>query len=322
MTATVVNSSFVSWSGDRDENGHRTWNISCLVVTDTIEDGPAIVMQCAGLPQIGDTWNFGNDIDVWAFCLPYMKVSPAPGVKEGGGFYYWKVDQKFTTTPQWRCSTAQIEDPLSEPQQISGSFVKYTKEGVYDRYGLPMRSSSHEPFHGQQAEYDANRPTVKISQNVASLDLPTITSLVDNLNDSTLWGVSARCVKLSNVSWERKLYGTCYYYYTRNFEFDINFETFDRYIIDEGNKCLNGHWDKATGTYVVDNIGGSAPDPSNPLHFKQALDRAGQPIRMPLNGAGLPIDATGTGSGYQLHSLFFEYYPEANLLALGIPTSL
>lgn len=321
MTATVIDNYPILMEGERDDEGHRTWNVSHIVQTDTYDDGPAIVMQCPGLPSIGDTWNFGNDIDVWAFCTPFMKVSPAPGVKTPGKVKYWKADQKFTTKPLWRCATSQIEDPLSEPQKISGSFTKYTKEAIRDRYGNAIRSSSHEPFHGQQVEFDFNRPTVKIEQNVASLDLPTFAAMVDSVNDSTLWGVSRRCVKLSNVTWERKLYGTCTYYYTRGFEFDISFTGFDRYIIDEGNKMLNGHWDKATGLYTVDNIGGSPPDPNNPLHFIRAVDRAGNPIRMPLNGAGLPIDAAGT-TGLTLYQLYLEFYDEANFLTLGIPSSL
>ena len=322
MTATVITSTRSEWSGDRDDEGHRTWNISHIVETTTSLDGPAIVMQCPGLPQIGDTWNFGNDMDVWAFCYPSMKVAAAPGVKTPGPIRYWKVDQKFSTKPLWRCSTATIEDPLSEPQKISGSFSKYSQEGVRDSNGLPIRSSSHEPFHGQQVEFDFNRASVKIEQNVVSLQLDVFTAMVDCLNDATLWGLAARKIKLSNVSWERKMYGTCSFYYTRSFEFDVAYNGFDRYIVDEGNKCLKGAWNKTTGVYETIKINGANPDPSNPSHFGKALDRAGNPIRMPLNGAGMPIDASGTGSGYQLHSLYIQFYNEANFTTLGIPSSL
>lgn len=322
MTATVVNNSRTEQSGERDDEGHRTWNVSHVVETDTAADGPAIVMNCAGLPQTGDSYSMDNDVDVWAFCYPYMRVTAAPGVKTPGPVQYWKVDQKFSTKPLWRCSTNTIEDPLSEPQKVSGSFSKYSQEGVRDRNGLPIRSSSHEPFHGQQVEFDFNRASVKIEQNVVSLELDVFTAMVDCLNDATLWGLPARRIKLSNVSWERKLYGTCSYYYTRSFEFDVAYNGFDRYIIDEGNKMLNGRWEAGTGLYVpVDPVAGF-PDASNPINFIRAVDRAGNPIRMPLNGAGLPIDAGGTGSGYQLHSLYFEFYEEANFTTLGIPSSL
>jgi hypothetical protein len=323
MTATVKTGIRV-WEGERDDEGHRTFTVTHLVETSSKNDGPYTVMMASGLPAVGSTWNFGNDNDTWAFCYPYMKISRAPEIKEGEWVRFWRVDQKFSTKPLSRCQTSTISDPLSEPQQLSGSFTKYTKEATYNRFGAVIRSSSWEPFQGQQVEFDANRPTVKIGQNVTSLGLSTFANMIDTVNDSTLWGMSRRCVKLSNVNWERKLYGTCTYYYTRTFEFDIDAKTFDRYVVDEGNKVLNGHWDKLTGNWTLDKIGGSAPDKNNPRHFIKAIDRAGNPIRLPLNGAGEPlgIPQTGTGVGESLHQLKIEYYPESNFLSLGIPSSL
>ena len=322
MVATVVDSTRSHWEGERDDEGHRTWQISHKVQVTDRDEGPATVMQCAGLPMVGSTWSFGTDIDVWAFCLPYMKVSPVSAYKDGDWYEYWKVDQKFTTKPMNRCNTDQIEDPLMEPQQISGSFSKYTKEGTRDRFGMAIRSSSFEPFHGQQVEFDHNRPTVKIGQNVVSLELSTFATMIDCVNDATLWGLPPRCVKLSNVSWERKLYGTCNYYYTRNFEFDCDYNTFDRFIIDEGNKVLNGQWNKTTKVWELINIDGVPPDPNNPLHFCKAVDFNNNPIRIPLNGAGLPLSISGTGTGANLSVIEIEFYPSVNFLTLGIPSSL
>ena len=322
MGATVIDGTRVTWEGERDDEGHRTWTISHYVEVDSVNDGPATVMQASGLPAVGSTWSFGTDIDVWAFCYPYMKVAKHSAYKEGEWIKYWKVDQKFSTKPLNRCGTATIEDPLDEPQKISGSFVKYTKEGTRDRWGAAIRSSSFEPFHGQQVEFDHNRPTVKISQNVASLGLSTFAAMIDCVNDATLWGLPPRCVKLSNVSWERLLYGTCSYYYTRNFEFDCDYNSFDRFIIDEGNKVLNGQWNKTTKEWELLNINGAPPDPNNPLHFCKAVDFNNNPIRIPLNGAGLPISTTGSGTGSNLTVLEIEFYHEANFLSLNIPSSL
>lgn len=323
MTASLI-TGVRAWGGERDDEGHRTWTIVHLVGTTSKNDGPSTVMVTSGLPQVGDDWQFGNDNDTWAFCLPYMKITPQTPIEEGEWVKVWRVEQKFTTKPTWRCQTATIEDPLSEPQKISGSFVKYTKEATRNRYGVPIRSSSHEPFHGQQVEFDHNRPTVRIEQNVATLGLSTFATMIDKVNDSTLWGLPARCVKLSNVSWERKVYGTCSYYYTRTFEFDIDYNTFDRFIIDEGNKVLNGKWNTTTKEWELININGSPPDPNNPRHFIKAVDFNNQPIRLPLNGAGLPVDpsSTGTGTGGTLYQMEIEYYGEENFLTLSIPSSL
>ena len=60
---------------------------------------------------------------------------------------------------------------------------------------------------------------------------------------------------------------------------DEYYETWDRYVADEGTKVLNGHWGlpgtPIAGRWVLDDINGSAPDPTNPNHFKRFVDRNG-----------------------------------------------
>lgn len=274
-------------SGNRTSEGYREYDLTSLLVTDDNNIGPATILQSTLIPQIGDIWNFGTDVDVWAYCHPDAEVS-IHQEKEGSPAYHWKVKQKFSTKSFGRCQDAPIGDPLQEPQKISGTFVKFTEEARYDLYGNPLIYSSLEKMHGPQVEFDANRPSVRIEQNVSSLDLPIFSPMVDSVNDSPLWGLPARCVKLSNASWERKYYGKCSVYYSRTFDFDINFDGFDRNILDIGTKVLNGAFD-ATGVYVLKNVAsGVKPDPNNPQHFIQYLDKLGNPTPVVLNGAGLP----------------------------------
>jgi hypothetical protein len=309
-----------TWSGTRNDEGQRQFLVTHIVKTTSADDGPQTVMFTPGLPQVGSFYNFGNDTDVWAFCSPNMKVS-IHKEKEGDPAFYWRVDQVFTTIPFERCQDEAIEDPLLEPQKIGGSFVKYTEEAAKDKDGVIIDSSSHELFRGPQVEFDKNRPTVWVEQNKASLGLATFAAMVDTLNNAALWGLSARKIKLSNVSWERKLYGLCNFYYTRRFEFDVNDSAlgFDREVLDEGTKVLNGHWPAGTGStegWILDNIAGTAPDKTNPQHFIRYYDRPGNIARVILDGNGEPL---GTAD-----PVFFTLrkYTESNFLLLGIPTTL
>lgn len=230
-----------TWGGKKDDDGHREFNIEHHVYTDDPQDGPAIAMNCPGLPLPGAIWNFGNDIYIWAFCYPSMECNIFQE-EEGSPNKDWLIKQKFSTKPLRRCQDTEIEDPLLEPQGISGGFIKYTKEATRDRFGRLIRSSSHEVIRGPGVEFERNRPTVVIEQNVLFLGLEDFSQQIDHVNDSLLWGCPPRCVKLSDISWKRKLYGVCNYYYTRVFTFDVDFETFDRDVPDEGTKVLNGHW--------------------------------------------------------------------------------
>lgn len=302
------------WGGERDSEGHRTYNVTHLVEC-SVDYGPARVMLCPGLPVIGAKWRFKNDRDDWAFCTPERKVI-VHETKEGHPTTTWRVDDTFTTKPGRRCQDTSIENPLLEPANISGSFVKYTKEATHDWQGNPIQSSSHEPLKGPQLEFDESRMTVKIEQNTLSLQFWLLANFMNMLNDQPLWGMPKRCIKVDGISWQRKLYGRCHFYYTRSLDFDINFETFDREVPDEGTKVLHGHWryhkkgdpdapDKPpasrSNAWILDTIDGEVPNRQNPAHFDRFKDRNGELAKTYLNGYGLPAevfvqDPLGTGT--------------------------
>lgn len=316
----------LDWSLDRDEDGHRTYTVKHLVGTTDYSDGPQTVLVASGLPNIGAFWDYGNDLDGWAFCTPQRKVQKFRGIKEGHKHAFWEVTSYFTTKrDSKRCQDESIEDPLLEPDRISGSFVKYTKEVMKDKDGNRIKTSSHELIRGPQVEFDHNRPTVTIEQNVADLGLETFSQMIDTVNDATLWGLGSRKIKLSNVSWSRQVYGTCDYYYTRSFEFDVDYNGFDREVLDEGTKVLNGHWttdQTGTGTglastWVLDDIDGAAPNPDNPQHFIRYKDRNGENTRVVLDGNGQPLDGADAPVYFTI-----RYYSESNFLSLGIPLTL
>lgn len=306
MAFTILGNQRV-WSGGMDDDGHRSYKVKFLLKTNLPGlDGPAQALQTFGLPRYGDVWAFGNDLDIWAYCKKQREVSPLQSGDDIGRQEYFQIELLFSTKPDGkRCKEQQIEDPLLTPMEISGGFKNYNEEIAFDRFGVQLLTSSYEPIRGNQVEFDANRPTVKIQQNVPMLQLEIFGAMVDTLNDSPLWGLPPRCIKLSSAPWEKKYYGLCNYYFTRSFEFDINAKLdlttgaivsgFDRDVLDEGSKALRGHWDVPTGKYILDKIAGQFPDPNNPQHFKVFTDREGNPSKVILNGAGLPSGVIITG---------------------------
>jgi len=339
MAASLANIGPRKISLTRDMKGHRLYRLMSLVKTSTNLDGPQVVMNTPGLPAIGSTYNFGFDVDVWAYCTPKMSVSPE-GNRKGENTRYWKVEQEFTTIPMDRCQDTTIEDPLLEPPGVSGSFVKYLKKATKDRFGDRIETSAKEAI--QNIEVDDNRPTVRISQNVPLLELDVFSQMVDTVNDDTLWGLEARRIKLSNVSWQRQYYGICSIYYSRIFDFEVRYDGFDFVVPDEGTMCLDGEWDlgfannwgevdepELSETYNTYVPYGYLPGEAKVyVKFK---DKSGNLASTPLDGAGAPAfpnarepewAGTGTGTLYDPEDLEFEYYKESNFLTLGIPTIL
>lgn len=308
----------INWNLGVEEEGHYTYTITHLVESDDPGDGPAIVSNTPGLPQPGDPWHFFNDFDDWVWCLPTMTVIPVVEVEKN---LHWHVTQYFSSRLPDLCRTERYTDPLLEPDRISGTFTKYQEEARYDRFGNPITNSAHEALHGPAVEFDANRPTVRIEQNVADLELDVFSSMIDTVNDAPMWGLPERCIKLSNVTWEKHFRGDCDPYYTRALDFDVKYDTFDRDIRDEGTKVLNGHWDTATGQWTLDpvNIGGVPipPDKNNPTHFIRYQDPKYNLTRVLLDGNGKPVmDINLAG---EIH---VEKYDESNFFLLGVPAVL
>ncbi len=290
-----------TWSATRDADGHRTYKITHLV-EGTVADGPAQALLTPGLPLPGAYWAFGNDLDLWAFC--HFDADAKPHYKHGNPGKFFLVEQTFSTKNKRRCIDAKIEDPLLEPAKVSGSSKSEKVEATVDRFDAPILSSSHEMFRGDIVKFDEAHETIKIVQNVPTLYLADTLpgAMLNMVNDSPLWGRPRRAIKLMSRNFDRKYYGQCYAYYERSLEFEMGVEynpltgllqsTFDRRILDEGTKALNGHWDRVTGEWKLDNINGQPPDRHNPKHFSKFKDRKGETAHVILDGFGKPAGAT------------------------------
>lgn len=300
----------LEWGVKRDREGHRDYDIMWLVEADHVMDGPLTIMLTPGLPLPGSLWAMGNDIDAWAFCKPDMTVSQVL-TKEPNKL--WTVSQKFSTRPDQRCQDNTIENPLDEPFKISGNYRKFSREFTHGRDGLPFKYSNHERIRGQLAEFDEDRPTIRVEFN--SLLLPPVVGRVNWLNDSPMWGLLSRCIKLSEATWTRLQYGTCNYYFNTVLGFDANENTWDRKVWDKGNTILIPTLD---------------PDEDHPDHpgktykefpelFIPAVNAyTNQPLgEVFLNGKGQML-----GPDDDPFEITLEAYHEFNMHELGLPEDI
>lgn len=298
-------------SAEKDEDGHRTYPIVWKVELADGE-GPATALQTvtAASPP-GSAWVFDNDSDPTAYATRKLTAAPEGDKK----VRYYLVTQEFTSKPPETDRDGGVDggggsggcntdpgSPIDEPQKVSGSFTHKTEEATFDRFGNRLLYSSHEQIRGPQVEFDKAEHQITVTQNVAILELALFAPMVNTLNDAPLWGLPRRCIKFSDAKWERHTVGQCEVYYTRTFTFDCSVRYwqnaddewvlasgFDRDVLDESNKVLWGHWDASTGDWVIDPwFGAEDADPSDPAQFIQAVDRQGNPIRVILNGHGVP----------------------------------
>lgn len=247
----VVNESARTYSMNRTRNGERVYKIKHRVQV-LIGDGPKNALDTPGLPLPGSAWAVDNDFDQWAFCTQEATVQ-AVQLNEGDPVEYFDVENTFTTEPVPLCpdDTGGFDDPLLRADIITGQFVGYTEEAVADRFNEPIVTSSFEQIRGPQVQFDANRLSVKVTQNVAALELDLLGTLIDSVNEFPMWGFPARTVKFSGCDYAKHYYTDCTVYFTRVLEFDVDKNGFDRDLIDEGTKVLNGKWNRDTGEWEV-----------------------------------------------------------------------
>lgn len=351
----------VTMEGSIDPEGYRTYTVVFQVKLDSYTEGPAAALQAFGLPLPGSMWLIGDDIDVWVWFRPEATAS-IKDEKRGDKNVWYDVEMTASNRPRdsKKCHEQRIEDPLMEPQIVSGGAVLSKEEITFDRDGFRVTNVMDEQTRGPQVEFDQVRGQIKIEQNVAVLDDNRIIDLMQNapLNDAELWGHPARCVRLSEFTWQKLYHGQCYTYYKRMLTFEVwvrrvydnttgtgNEYTlvsgWDREILGEGSKTLLGYWDTEEGSptfdkYIVDETVNVNAVEWSDKHKTKFKDKHGELARIIYSEdfPGLPISTDilyfdsgsnsyiGATTSDEPYKQTVERWDESDLIAeLGIPAS-
>ncbi len=314
MSAEMIG--LLDWSLDRDDQGGREYKALFLVKVSDPLDGPLTALLASGLPAVGSSWGINNEVDPWVYCQPKASVKQWHG-RPGERHIWWAVEQTFSSPTRrgTRCNNTNVDDPMSEPPKVSGSFVRYTKEAQYRADGSLILSSCLQPITG--IEKDDGRAVVTIERNSLDNNLGQYASFFNTLNDSTVWGVPARHIKFSEFSFEQKFYGSCYVYYTHRLGFEIrgNGDGFDlddvpdmgvmEFIFSEG------------GPYDND------IERAKPESYRCIKDPNGENIVNPvaLDGNGRRLQNPQV-AGNTVFIPTVTLYNESNFYLMGIPSFL
>lgn len=346
-----------------DEENYREYVVKFLVQGDRSSEGPLSALRAvAAVYPIGSSWNFSNDAtDQWATRRSQTQVS-IHEEKEGDGAEWYAVECIYSNKPpkSGRCEGEETTNPLCIADKVSGRFVKYNEEAttcdslefyedgtIGDAFtggDIQIRNSAYEPISGPTVEFPKNRQKVIVEQNVINLELDLLAQMIDTVNDATLWGFPNRTIMLTDVSWTKRYYGNadntgstgtgtgtdncpdytgCQVYYTRTLEFDIDYNGFERTLLDKASMVLNGHWENVnSNVWVLDQIDGVDPDPTKPTHFTVFPDRKDNLTHGILNGNGLPAKATVNGTTTGIGTIKIYKFPATNFLLLSLPTTL
>lgn len=351
----------LNWRADRDSYGYRTYVVTYLVNA-AVTESPVAVMTASGLPTIGNLFSLEGytGSDTWCWCRPELSMRIHDGIP-GDPAEWYEVDITFSNQPLRRCNEFTIQNPLLEPQKISGSYLRTQWETLFDKNNYRVVTSVNEPIQGPKVTFDYVKPTVRIEQNIAALGLYTFSGMVNTVNEEPMWGCPERTVKLTNVTWDRKIWGVCTFYYTRIFDFEVDIYAHDRYntlighdreVFDSGSLCLNGGWitdlaDPNKGAWKLrTDVTYTTQDslltlgPGDIIAYKDLnhelnrvfLDGHGRPANTKIvTSAGAVLTGTGytaapytdaSGKTGPPASTTLQFYRESNFFILGIPTTL
>lgn len=322
-----------------EESGHRTFTAKYKVAHD-IDEGPLAIESADGLPAIGDHWEPDelDEIDEYARRTPYAKCTY---MVEGERANYSIVEIHFTTKPIKRCQDTQIENPLLEPPKISGSFIEQTMKAVYDIALNPVMNSAGERM---DVEIEASSLTVDISVNVDESPISLIATMLHKLNDAELWGLPAKCIKLSTASWETLYWGVCTKYYKLNMGFKIRApysidsgipirrkknpgdptSTEYEWVVEPGNVTTTvGGWVYAAYDRSAGRVRQPGANASSQMNTILQRDQMGDTVDgFLLDGKGKQAVRDPNTGLYNSAIVIFEFYKTANLLELPIPDEL
>jgi hypothetical protein len=299
------------WDLSVDDDGFKTYTVNWLAETSSPFEGPNVVFNTPGLFQTGAIWQFedndGNvkEEDEDCLCLPSIKVSP---IVRGEPNWWWSIIQTFSNKPVTALSQeSEIKGPASIPPKIRGTYVKHTVEALKDRNNKPIRNSAFQRISGKAVEFDKSNMTIVVELMRAQLD--DLDNYIDHLNDREIWGKPVRSVKLSNVTFERLVYGKNTFFYNEILDFDTDI------ILDENQQKVSGFDRRIPNYSTLQLTGNDKNDPDSYTTVTQKIDNDRAEIILNLDGT------KWNGQG-PVPTITAEYYPEANFFDLGVPTSL
>ena len=273
-----------------DSDGYKRYEIGLKIRPEFDNEGPAsALLNTAGVPIPGTIWAYGDEVDASVWCSEECEIEP---VVEDECVMY-KASFSYTNKPKEgkyrRCNDERFDNPLLETPKVRVTYKGKKTKATKDRFGLQVKTSSHEIVRGSATEFDDFNAVVTIEQNVPVYVLAFNVGFINRVNDRFLYGMPPRTILCKNVEAEERFFGSCYKYWNRKVEFEVDYDGFDKDIVDEGTKVLKGAWSKDTRTWVVGTVDGQPANPYNPTHFDRFLDAKGNPAKVILDGLGKPF---------------------------------
>tara|TARA_R110002167_G_scaffold93782_2_gene251032 strand:- start:1975 stop:3123 length:1149 start_codon:yes stop_codon:yes gene_type:complete len=145
MAVVSVKTLHDGWSGTFSGKGTPSFNVVYLVEVDNPQDGNNFVVDAVGIPQFGDAYSVGNDIQIAARCKS-LSTSPVSGTRN-----LWQVTAQFGVPEQEKDEDdpaegvtqdgKETDDPLKFAVSMSTSTSRVSRDAILGTYVGQLREA-------------------------------------------------------------------------------------------------------------------------------------------------------------------------------------
>lgn len=211
-----------SRDGSQDVDSNKRYRRTFQVLTGTPQDGAAVVLAYAEIPNFNDAYAYTDDT------VPEFPVLVIDG---DAVVVQVEVSQDDDNLQNWTVIVhyAGVEDPEAQPAEVDYSPTRYQKALVEDLDDEPVRNSAGDPF-ADGITVDRTRFTLVVTKNLVSFDPVEMLEYQDTVNQAPFLvevhppGFDAETCKLTVGAKRVRKQGTSQFYWAVRYEIDIDRE--------------------------------------------------------------------------------------------------
>jgi len=232
-------------AGEHNSQYQKTYTVQYRLLTDDPLDGPGTVVNYSELPELYDSYSFGNDVDANVYL-----ISKTPREESDGSFKTWVVTCEYSNAPPVDLE----QNPISEPAKASMSFDQFTIIARIDTDGNALQNTVGQSFT-PPPDMDQSRPVLTVRRNESYIDLNKAMDYTDSVNQTAWKGAPPRTVKLRALNYSDQQERNGVRYFEATYEFHLYDQTWDSFILNQATR----YKPTASSTAYVDMPPGAEP---------------------------------------------------------------
>ena len=231
--------------GRIDARGQRIYERMFDVTTDDQDDGPAIILTEAALPQFGDHYAYGNEVDLGSF------VDGVDPQIDDENRKLWRVRVTYSSGDFDRESKKE-DDPIDERTYWSFAGMREPIVLEKDIGGNAVLNGAGKPFD-PPVEVDEVYQVLTARKNYYTLNSADLAGWFDKTNSDVFRGNPAGTVKVADIRAQDRFRGT-FEYVEATWEFHVKANGWKKEILNQGFhvRGADGEPDRALDNVEID----------------------------------------------------------------------